>query len=112
MSLIKKLFKTNFADRLCQCEYQNAVKKCPIATRLLTAALHLNTQIKLFINWSDTKSKNKETTLVCLEHFYELFTTEDSFGECIIWSAGHNSEFKVVVAPWCSGYCCCITSFN
>ena len=77
MSLIKKLFKTNFADRLCQCEYQNAVKKCPIATRLLTAALHLNTQIKLFINWSDTKSKNKETTLVCLEHFYELFTTED-----------------------------------
>ena len=42
-------------------------------------ALHFNNPVKSFIIWYDTKSKQKKTSLVSLEHFYELFTTENVF---------------------------------
>ena len=76
----------------------NQGKKCLIVkdlVNLLTAALKSNNQGKLFIIWSDTKSKWKETTLLCLENFYKLFTTENSNLENIIYRDGPNSEFKV-----------------
>ena len=63
---------------------------------LLTAALHLNNQVKSFIIWSDKKSKGKEVTLVFLEYSYELLATENSNLENIIWSDGPNSEFNIV----------------
>ena len=63
---------------------------------MLTSALHFNNKVFSFIIWSDTKSERKETTVVWVEHFYELFTTENNNLEDINWSDGPNSEFKVV----------------
>ena len=42
------------------------------------SALRFKNQVKSFIIWSDAESKGKKTALVCLEHFYELFATENS----------------------------------
>ena len=59
------------------------------------SALRFKNQVKSFIIWSDAESKGKKTALVCLEHFYELFATENSNLEGIIWSDGSTSELNI-----------------
>ena len=73
----------------------------------MTAVLQFNNQIKSFIISSDTKSTEKETTLVSLEYLHELFGTENSNLEDIIWNDGPNSEFQVV--SHFLGICCCVS---